>query len=103
MVEPNDIIDRTKADFAIQQVIAKSVISTVHKGKNKATQEPVAIKIINRFDQSAGLMKTKMSEGDSINLENEIGVLKACSHPNICKLISVYDDPSYYSLVMELM
>ena len=44
-----------------------------------------------------------MTEEDRIGLINEIDILKQVDHPNIVKLIDVYEDGSTFSLVLELM
>ena len=44
-----------------------------------------------------------MTEEDRVGLINEIDILKQVDHPNIVKLINVYEDDSTFSLVLELM
>ena len=44
-----------------------------------------------------------MTEEDRIGLINEIDILKQVDHPNIVKLIDVYEDKTTFSLVLELM
>ena len=44
-----------------------------------------------------------MSEEDRVGLINEIDILKQVDHPNIVKLINVYEDDNTFSLVLELM
>ena len=44
-----------------------------------------------------------MSEEDRVGLINEIDILKQVDHPNIVKLIDVYEDDTTFSLVLELM
>lgn len=44
-----------------------------------------------------------MTEEDRIGLLNEIDILKQVDHPNIVKLIDVYEDSATFSLVLELM
>ena len=44
-----------------------------------------------------------MTEEDRIALQTEIEILKQVDHPNIVKLIDVYEDQESYFLVMELM
>lgn len=44
-----------------------------------------------------------MTEEDRIGLLNEIDILKQVDHPNIVKLIDVYEDEKTFSLVLELM
>lgn len=44
-----------------------------------------------------------MNEEDRIALQNEIDILKQVDHPNICKLIEIYEDSGHFYLIMELM
>ena len=44
-----------------------------------------------------------MTEEDRIGLLNEIDILKQVDHPNIVKLMDVYEDSQSFSLVLELM
>ena len=44
-----------------------------------------------------------MTEEDRVGLINEIDILKQVDHPNIVKLIDVYEDANTFSLVLELM
>ena len=44
-----------------------------------------------------------MTEEDRVGLINEIDILKQVDHPNIVKLIDVYEDDSTFSLVLEMM
>lgn len=83
-----------KEDYKIESVIGQGNYSKVRRGRNKATGEKVAIKIIS---------KSKLSPEDLADLKNEIDILKQVDHPNIVKLIDVYEDAKNFSLVMELM
>jgi calcium-dependent protein kinase len=44
-----------------------------------------------------------MTPEDKVGLENEIEILKQVDHPNIVKLLDVYEDEKHFFLVMELM
>ena len=44
-----------------------------------------------------------MSEEDRVGLLNEIDILKQVDHPNIVKMIDIYQDDTTFSLVLELM
>ncbi len=54
----------------------------------------MAVKIFN---------KEKMSEEDKISLETEIEILMQIDHPNIVRLLEVFDEEDHWCLVMELM
>lgn len=66
----------------------------MRKGRSRATNEKVAIKVI---------AKRKLTEEDKVGLQNEIDILKQVDHPNIVKLFDIYEDDKYFFLVMELM
>jgi len=44
-----------------------------------------------------------MSEEDVAAMQNEIEIMRSVNHPNIVNMTAVYEDKSYYCLVMELM
>jgi len=95
MVSGATFTDRDlKEDYKIESVIGQGNYSKVRRGRNKATGEKVAIKIIS---------KSKLSPEDLADLKNEIDILKQVDHPNIVKLVDVYEDAKNFSLVMELM
>lgn len=66
----------------------------MRKGKHRASQEKVAIKILS---------KRKMKEEDVLGLQNEIGIMSTIDHPNVVKLVDTYEDKGHYCLIMELM
>jgi len=49
------------------------------------------------------MSKRKMSDEDKLALETEIEMLKMVDHPNIVKLVDVFEDEKHWCLVMELM
>ena len=49
------------------------------------------------------LYRRKLTDEDRVGLQNEIDILKQVDHPNIVKLIDVYEDATTFSLVLELM
>ena len=44
-----------------------------------------------------------MSEEDKAAMDVEISIMKQVDHPNIVKLIDVFEDERHWCLVMELM
>ena len=44
-----------------------------------------------------------MSDEDKISLETEIEILMQIDHPNIVRLLEVFDEEDHWCLVMELM
>ena len=44
-----------------------------------------------------------MNEDDKISLQMEIDIMQQVDHPNVVKLLDVFEDDKYWCLVMELM
>lgn len=83
-----------KETYKIEATIGKGSFATVKKAKNRATGERFAVKVLS---------KKKMSDEDKIAMHTEIEILKQVDHPNIVKLIDVFEDERHWCLVMELM
>jgi serine/threonine protein kinase len=61
---------------------------------HKKTQKKVAIKIIKK----AGMKATDLEL-----VKREIEILKICQHPNIIRLLDIFENPDYIYIVMELL
>mgnify|MGYP006114861495 FL=1 len=83
-----------KETYKIEGTIGKGSFATVKKAKNRATGERFAVKVLS---------KKKMSEEDKLAMQTEIDILKQVDHPNVVKLIDVFEDERHWCLVMELM
>mmetsp|Transcript_42350 Transcript_42350/g.64983 ORF Transcript_42350/g.64983 Transcript_42350/m.64983 type:complete len:129 (-) Transcript_42350:589-975(-) len=83
-----------KDTYKIEGTIGKGSFATVKKAKHRQTQERFAVKVLS---------KKKMTEEDKIAMRTEIEILKQVDHPNIVKLIDVFEDDRHLCLVMELM
>jgi calcium-dependent protein kinase len=44
-----------------------------------------------------------MNAEDTCAMQNEIDIMREVDHPNIVKMLNVYEDTNHYCLVMELM
>ena len=44
-----------------------------------------------------------MNAEDIVAMHNEIDIMRDVDHPNIVKMLNVYEDKNHYCLVMELM
>lgn len=80
--------------YKIEATIGKGSFATVKKAKNRATGERFAVKVLS---------KKKMTEEDKIAMHTEIEILKQVDHPNIVRLIDIFEDERHWCLVMELM
>jgi len=66
----------------------------VKRAKHRATGDRFADKV---------LAKRKMSDEDKANMLVEIDILTNMDHPNIVRLVEVFEDERHWCLVMELM
>jgi len=68
--------------------------ATVKEGFDKTTRAKYAVKII---------IKAQMEDDDHEALIQEVDILKHCTHRNIIRLFSFYDESAHYYLVTEMM
>ena len=71
---------------------AFSEVKEVTSRANRA--ESYAVKIVT---------KSKLTREDTSALQDEISILKELNHPHIISLHEVFDEPSYYFLVTEIL
>jgi serine/threonine protein kinase len=62
--------------------------------KNRKTGEKFAVKI---------MIKKKMDEEEKEAVKTEIKILQLLDHPNLVRLIEVFEDEKFWLLIMELM
>ena len=83
-----------KEDYKIESTIGRGSFALVKRAKQRATGVKFAVKVLS---------KKKMTEEDLVGMQTEIEILKTVDHPNVVKLIDVYEDERHICLVMELM
>lgn len=83
-----------KEIYKIESTIGKGSFATVKKAKHRETGQRYAVKVLS---------KRKMTEEDLIAMHTEIEILKQVDHPNIVRLIDIFEDERHWCLVMELM
>lgn len=83
-----------KDQYKIEGTIGRGSFATVKRAKFRASGERYAVKVLS---------KRKMSEEDLTALYQEIEILKSIDHPNIVKLIDIFEDERHVCLVMELL
>lgn len=71
--------------YQLLEVLGEGAFSKVYKGINKATQEPVAIKIIT---------KDNLSGKQLANIKNEISLLSRVHHKHVLRLLELYNEPN---------
>eukprot|EP01125_Pyxidicula_operculata_P011281 TRINITY_DN368_c0_g1_i1.p1 TRINITY_DN368_c0_g1~~TRINITY_DN368_c0_g1_i1.p1 ORF type:complete len:541 (-),score=168.36 TRINITY_DN368_c0_g1_i1:159-1781(-) len=94
--------------------LGKGAFSVVWKGKNKITQQIVAVKMISKKNSSSSSTTTnqqqqqkehKVDELDTVRREIDI-MYKLCQshpHPNIVQLYEVFDTPNNLYLILEFI
>lgn len=83
-----------KDSYKLDKVLGEGSFAVVRKGIKKSTGEEYAIKMID---------KTAIESDDQIALQNEVDILSEIDHPNIVKLVEIYDEKTRFNMVMELM
>ena len=76
--------------YKVLTVLGNGSYGKVYKAKNIITNNLVAIKSIK-----------KKIDNNTVNIKNEIDVLKKLSHPNIVKIYEFYDIKDNYYLITE--
>mmetsp|Transcript_12131 Transcript_12131/g.10757 ORF Transcript_12131/g.10757 Transcript_12131/m.10757 type:complete len:86 (-) Transcript_12131:722-979(-) len=75
------------ADFyKIEDELGAGSFGIVKLATNKSTGEEVAIKIIDR---------SGLQEDDEVALRNEVQILSDLDHPNVVKMIEVFDEEDF--------
>ena len=80
--------------YDIRDVIGKGKFGLVRKAIHKATQKEVAFKIMR---------KSNMKALDLELMGREIEILKICQHPNIIRLLDIFENSDYLFIVMECL
>lgn len=93
-MESNPASDKQniKEFYKIEGTIGRGSFATVKKAKHRVTKQKVAVKVLS---------KRKMNDTDLAALRQEIEILKTVDHPNIVKLIDIFEDDRHVCLVME--
>lgn len=80
--------------YDMGDVIGQGKFGVVKKAIHKKTQKPVAIKIMK---------KSAITQEDMELIRREIEILKMCQHPNIIRLLDIFENSCYIFLVLELL
>lgn len=82
------VFGRTLGTGGFSVVLAASLRDDT-SGKNE-----VAVKVIDR---------KKMSQVDEAALRQEVEIMRAIDHPNICKMLDFYEEESHFYIILELI
>ncbi|GFH46717.1 myosin light chain kinase [Chaetoceros tenuissimus] len=83
-----------KDNYSVGRTLGEGAFSVVKEVTSRSKRSNYAAKIVT---------KAKLTKEDEIALHDEIGILKKMKHNHIINLYDVFDEPSYYYLVTELM
>ena len=78
--------------YEITKTLGKGKYGLIKLGKNKKTNEEVAIKI---------LCKTNMRNDQLTLIKTEIDILKICHHKNIIKIYDIFENENFFYIIME--
>ena len=78
--------------YEVKEKIGNGKFGLIKLGINKKTGQKVAIKIMSKKD---------MTNQDLELVRTEIEILKICQHPNIIELYEVFENVSYFYIIME--
>lgn len=80
--------------YTFEDELGAGTFGIVKLAINKTTGEEVAIKIIDRKG---------MEEDDEVALRTEVQILSDVDHPNVVKMIEVFDEEEFLYIILELM
>lgn len=86
-------VEKISKKYELKEVLGSGAFSEVCLAVQKETGKKFAVKCIDK----------KSLKGKEDSLENEISVLKRADHPNIVKMIEMFEDKNYLYLVMDLV
>ena len=80
-------------EYRIEGTIGAGNFGKVKYGTHILTSQPVAIKFINK--------NRLIRAGDMDRIKNEMKIISTLNHPNILKAYEIFEDESFYYIVME--
>lgn len=78
--------------WELGRVLGEGGYSVVKEGKHRSTGKIAAVKLMKKAGMSAEEMQA---------LHLEVDVLKQLKHKNIVQMLDSFDEPEYYSIVLE--
>ena len=91
--ESSSKISKPLLEYHIEGTIGEGNFGKVKYATHIITNQPVAIKIINKNRLIRG--------GDTERIKNEMKISSCLNHPNILKSFEIFEDDLYYYIVME--
>jgi serine/threonine protein kinase len=91
----HEALNLTFADlYEMQGKLGSGGFATVFKAHQKRTAELVAVKVFDR---------RTMTQQEQQNLHQEKAILLRLSHPHIIKCLDIFEEPTSFFIVMELV
>ena len=84
---------KTLLEYKIEGTIGEGNYGKVKNATHIITNQPVAIKFINK--------NRLIRAGDMERIQNEMKIISNLDHPNILKAYEIFEDDLYYYIVME--
>jgi serine/threonine protein kinase len=80
--------------YELKETLGKGKFGLVRLGIHKKTQKKVAVKIMKKAD---------MTPQDIELVKREVEILKLCQHPNVIRLLDIFENADYIYIIMENM
>jgi serine/threonine protein kinase len=91
----HEALNLTFADlYDLQGKIGSGAFASVYKATQRRTLESVAVKVFDRKN---------MTQQDQLTLHQEKTILLRLSHPHIIKCLDIFEEPSSFFIVMDLV
>jgi len=94
MLLGGDSSRKLEDEYEVGSELGRGGFAVVYAGKSKKTDEAVAIKVIE---------KTCVDTSELQSLVREIDIMKKVDHPNVLKLIDIFESDTRVTLVTELV
>jgi len=80
--------------YILQDKLGSGAFSVVHLCENRSSSQRFAVKCVS---------KKELTDQDKVAFHDEVLILRTISHPNVLQYIDLFDEPSFYYLVTELI
>ena len=86
-------VSKSLSEYRIEGIIGEGNYGKVKYATHIITNQPVAIKFINK--------NRLIRAGDTDRIQNEMKIISGLNHPNILKAFEIFEDDLFYYIVME--
>ena len=86
-------VSKSLSEYRIEGIIGEGNYGKVKYATHIITNQPVAIKFINK--------NRLIRSGDTDRIQNEMKIIIGLNHPNILKAFEIFEDDLFYYIVME--